>query len=97
MSEQLNVIARIAPHREHYSAARDAICSIVERTRAEPGCIEFRVSEDPAQGTLHLYEEWRDKGALAAHHAQAYTAAVFEAYREWLAEEPQILHLRPVR
>ena len=94
MSEQLNVIARITPHQEHYSAARDAICGIVERTRAEPGCIEFRVSEDPAQGTLHLYEEWRDEGALAA---QAYTAAVFEAYREWLAEEPQILHLRPVR
>lgn len=97
MTDQLNVIARIAPHPAHYDEARDAICEIIEQTLAEPGCIEFRLSENTQDGTLHLYEEWRDEAALASHHDRPYTKAVFEAYREWLAEEPQILHLRPVR
>lgn len=97
MTEQLNVFARIVPQPEHFSAAREAICAIIDQTRAESGCIEFRLSENAEEGTLHLYEEWRDDAALAAHYAQPYTRAVFEAYKDWLAEEPRILHLRPVR
>ncbi len=97
MTDQLNVIAQIRPHAASYDAARSAICEIIDRTRTEPGCIEFRLSENLESGTLHLYEEWRDEAALAAHHDQPYTQAVFEAYEEWLAEEPQILRLRPVR
>ena len=93
---QLNVIAKIVPRSEHFEEARSAICDIVDRTRAEAGCIEFRLSEDPQSGTLHLYEEWRDEAALAKHHAKPYTSSVFKAYESWLAEEPEILHLRPV-
>ncbi len=57
MSEQLNVIARITPHQEHYSAARDAICGIVERTRAEPGCIEYHMLRDAQDPTLFIFYE----------------------------------------
>ncbi len=97
MTAQLNVIARIKPHPEFLDAARRAILEIIEPTRAEAGCITFRLSEDEDSGTLHLYEEWRDAEALATHHEQAYTQGVFEAYKSWLSEEPKILHLRPVR
>ena len=97
MTEQMNVIAQIRPYPAHYYDARNAICEIIERTRAEPGCIEFRLSEHAQDGTLHLYEEWRDEAALTAHHKQPYTKAVFEAYKDWLADEPRILCLRPVR
>lgn len=97
MIRQMNVIAQIRPHPAHYDDARKAICGIIEQTRAEPGCIEFRLSENQESGTLHLYEEWRDEAALSLHHDQPYTKAVFEDYRKWLAEEPHILHLRPVR
>jgi len=96
MTGQLNVIAQIRPHPDFYHAARTAICAIVDATRSEQGCIEFRLSENQENGTLHLYEEWRDEAALALHHDQPYTKAVFEAYRDWLAEEPHILHLSPV-
>ena len=89
MIHQLNIIARIAPHPTHYNKAREAICEIIEQTRAEPGCMEFRLSENAQDGTLYLYEEWRDEAALASHHDQPYTRAVFEAYRDWLAEELQ--------
>lgn len=97
MSHQLNVVAHITPHRQHFKAARDAICGIIDQTRAEPGCLEFRLSEDVEACTLHLYEEWRDEAALTAHHEQPYTKAVFKAYKDWLAEEPRIMRLRPVQ
>ena len=97
MDRQLNVVARIVPKPEHLDAARDAIRDILEQTRAEPGCIEFRLSECASEGSLHLYEEWCDEAALAWHHEQPYTKAVFAAYRDWLAEEPEILQLRPVK
>lgn len=97
MIDQLNIIARISPHPAHYEAARAAICDIIEQTRAEPGCMEFRLSENAQDRTLHLYEEWRDEAALAAHHEQPYTVAVFEAYENWLMQAPEIQHLRPVR
>ncbi len=96
MPSQLNIIAHITPHPEYLDAAKRAILEIIEPTRAEPGCLTFRLSEDAENGTLHLYEEWRDEEALAAHHEQSYTQGVFEAYKSWLAEEPQILHLRPL-
>ena len=52
MIHQLNIIARIAPHPTHYNKAREAICEIIEQTRAEPGCMEFRLSENAQDGTL---------------------------------------------
>lgn len=99
MADEFNIVAHIRPHAVHVDAARDAICEIIRQTRAEPGCVEFRLSEDVEDGTLHLYEEWRDEAALASHHDQPHTKAVFEAHEEedWLAEELQIMHLRPVR
>lgn len=53
MIHQLNIIARIAPHPTHYNKAREAICEIIEQTRAEPGCMEFRLSENAQDGTLY--------------------------------------------
>ena len=77
-------------------STQEKMDAIVDRTRAEPGCITFRLSENAKDGSLHLYEEWRDEAALEAHHQQPYTKAVFEAYKDWLVEEPDIIHLRPV-
>ena len=62
MIHQLNIIARIAPHPTHYNKAREAICEIIEQTRAEPGCMEFRLSENAQDGTLYLYEVARRGG-----------------------------------
>lgn len=93
---RLNVIARIQPRTEDLAAARSAICGIIDRTRAEPGCITFQLSENAQDGSLYLYEEWRDEAALIEHHKQPYTVAVFEAYKDWLAEEPDIVRLQPV-
>jgi quinol monooxygenase YgiN len=87
MTNQLTVFARIAPKPEYFDAARQAILSIVPPTRAEPGCRIFTLHGDGhGGGQLYLYEVWDDEAALASHHAQPYTQAVFASYIEWLAE-----------
>lgn len=92
---QLNIIARIAPKPAFGRVAVAAICGIVEQTRAEPGCIAFKVNTSEADGVIYLYEEWCDEQAFNAHHAQPYTKEVMNAYAQWLAEEPQIVRLQP--
>ena len=96
MTKQINIIAKIVPLVQHRDAARTAILSIVERTRGEEGCIEFRLSETEDGAALYLYEEWADQRALQQHHDQQYTRDIFVAYQDWLAEPPEIAHLRPV-
>ncbi|MFS4437561.1 putative quinol monooxygenase [Paracoccaceae bacterium GXU_MW_L88] len=40
-------------------------------SRAEPGCIAFRVSEDPeTPGLFHLFEEFESQADFEAHQAR---------------------------
>ena len=96
MPYQENILISVSVQNIQESAHALNLNRIIDRTRAEPGCIEFRLSENVETGTLHLYEEWQDEAALKAHHEQPYTVAVFKAYESWLAEEPEIVRLRPV-
>ena len=34
----------------------DILASVVEKVRAEPGCIRYDLHEDPQQGTFLFYE-----------------------------------------
>lgn len=97
MPEPLTLLARITPKPEHLSAARQAVLGILSATRAEPGCRVFTLHDDEnGGGRLYLYEVWDDETALAAHHAQPYTRAVFDSYREWLSEPVDITRLRRI-
>ena len=96
MTNRLIGHARITPRKKHLDDARTAIQDIIEETRAEEGCLTFNLAEQEDAGVLHLYEEWADVSALERHHSQPYTKAVFRAYENWLSEEPEILHLKPV-
>ena len=95
MSNQLVLFARITPKPEHLEVARQAILGILPVTRAVPGCRMFKLHDDLDGGRrLYLYEVWDNDAALAVHHAQPYTQAVFESYREWLSEPVEITMLR---
>lgn len=97
MPDQLTIFARIVPKPEHFDAACQAVLSIMPATRAEPGCRAFTLHDDcDGGGRLYLYEVWDSEAALAAHHDQPYTRAVFDSYREWLAEPVEITALRRI-
>jgi quinol monooxygenase YgiN len=68
----------------------------VERSRAEPGCLEHRVLRDVDEpSTLVFFERWADRDALATHFRVPESVAFVEAVTE-LAVEPPELHIYEV-
>ena len=92
----MRIFATIRPNQEHVDLAKKAVLNILEETRQEAGCLKFELYESADGQTLYLDEEWTDRTALEFHHAQPYTAKVFEAYKGWLRVEPELIELRPV-
>lgn len=95
MLQLLTVFARITPKPQFLEEARQAVLGIIPATRAEPGCHAFMLHDDD-DGRLYLYEIWENEAALAAHHEQPYTQAVFDSYREWLSQPVEITKLRAI-
>jgi quinol monooxygenase YgiN len=50
--------------------ALELIETMIEATRAEPGCLDYRFSFDVSDDHLvHIFELFEDEAALAAHRA----------------------------
>lgn len=53
---------------ENLEAAKPHIQALVDATRQEDGCIDYRFSADMFdKGLIHIAEVWRDAAALTAH------------------------------
>ena len=53
---------------EDLNAVREALPIHTELTRAEPGCLVFRVEEDPKQiGKFEVYEEFDSRESFQKH------------------------------
>ena len=70
---------------------------MVERTRAEPGCERYDLYEErDAGGTLHLFERYRDDGALEAHRATEHYVEYRRQVGEMLRDPIGVLVLDPI-
>lgn len=55
---------------ENLASARQAMKSMVDASRAEPGCLQYDYAEDLFDpGLIHVIERWVDRPALDAHFA----------------------------
>ena len=64
---------KLAPDR--LEAARPAMHTMVEASRAEPGCIAYGYAQDVLDPeTIHVVEKWRDRDALKAHFVTPHMA-----------------------
>lgn len=75
----------------------------VAGSRAEPGCVQFRIGRSPEEerpggpAIFYLWEEFRDPAALEAHFASPH----FQAWKHWLDSLPdgtvtrRALEMRP--
>ena len=54
----------------------DILAGVVEKVRAEPGCIRYDLHEAPEQGTFLFYEIWESAEALEAHAQTPHLAAM---------------------
>ncbi|MGI3903347.1 MAG: putative quinol monooxygenase [Janthinobacterium lividum] len=71
------------------AAARHAMTTMIEKSRAEPGCRGYSYAEDVLEpGLIRVTEMWEDSAALDAHFASSHIA-------EWRAAWPSLgLHGR---
>ncbi|MDE2463118.1 MAG: antibiotic biosynthesis monooxygenase [Alphaproteobacteria bacterium] len=61
---------------ENLSRARPVMQDMVERSRAEKGCLGYAYAEDVLEaGLIHVSEVWADQAALDRHFASAHLAA----------------------
>jgi quinol monooxygenase YgiN len=87
----LRVVARIKAKAETVSEVRELLCSLVEPTRKEFGCITYELlqnTEDPTDFTF--VEEWESDEALASHAASDHLEAIGPRLRPVVAEAPDV-------
>jgi quinol monooxygenase YgiN len=65
---------RVPP--ENVDSFRPRMAAMIAASRAEDGCEAYAYAEDIAEaGLMHVFEVWRDQGALEAHFRTAHMAA----------------------
>lgn len=68
-------------------AARDALVTMMEASRAEDGCLDYTFAQDVGDpNTVILFERWRDQEALSAHGQSAHMAE----FQKTMAENPPL-------
>lgn len=68
MSRQLTVVAHLVARPAKIEETRKFLLSLIEPTRAEPGCIDYDLHQDDDRPTeFTFYENWKDRAAWDAH------------------------------
>jgi quinol monooxygenase YgiN len=80
----LLIIGTIRLPADRLAAARPAMATMIEASRAEPGCLEYSYAEDLLEpGLIHVKERWADRAVLAEHLKSAHLA-------NWRASWPSL-------
>lgn len=78
------------------ATARPAVSAIIDKSRAEVGCVTFSFAQDVAEPDLvRVFEVWRDQAALDKHWATPHFAA-WKAAREAIGMHDRRLKLYEV-
>lgn len=69
----------------------DLVAGLAKSSRAEAGCIEYKVYRDAGDAaTIVFYERWRDQAALEAHGATPAFQEFLRLKDGFLAEDVKI-------
>ncbi|RAI03018.1 antibiotic biosynthesis monooxygenase [Acuticoccus sediminis] len=82
----VKVIAVLTAQEGHEEKLFEALKSVIEPTRAEPGCFHYDLYRDPKTPTRFVFDEaWESAEHLAAHARSAHLTAMREATKDILA------------
>lgn len=83
--KRVTVVARFKAKPGLERQVADALSSLVQPTRKEPGCVNYDLHQSPEDKTLFLfYENWTSKRDLDEHLETPYL-------RDFLSKAPDIL------
>jgi quinol monooxygenase YgiN len=83
----VSVVARLTIREDAIETVKDELLKLIQPTRAEEGCLEYRLHQDNADPRVFIfYENWQDMACLERHintpHYKSYVAAVADAVTE---------------
>ena len=68
MNEQVRITGRLICPPQDLDAVRAGLAEHIRLSRAEEGCLDFEITEDPQEpGVFHVAETFRDAAAFEAH------------------------------
>lgn len=92
------VIANLTVAPNKLEALREAAPSVIEPTRAEPGCISYDLfisSTDPSQ--VKMVEAWKSREALDEHFASPHMAKWRETSADFFTDRKvEVIHPQEV-
>ena len=87
----LRVVAHLRAKPDKIEETREALCSLIDPTRAEDGCIQYELMQNAADPTDFTFvEEWSGDAALDAHLQTEHIQLVVSKADELLAAPPDI-------
>lgn len=77
----ITVVARLVAKKDSIEAVKAELLKLIEPTRKERGCIEYRLHQDNGDPAVFVfYENWESAASLEKHtitdHYKAYVSAV---------------------
>jgi quinol monooxygenase YgiN len=93
----LNVVAVLTAKEGQRERLQKALTSLIEPTRAEPGCVSYHLFESQLDENAFItVEVWRSPDDLAQHMVSPHIKAVLESAGDALDGAPAIHPLTPV-
>lgn len=90
-NEKIVLLARLKVKKETVKDFTKTVLSLVELSRAEPGCLNYDVHQAIDDDAVFIWHEtWKNKAALDEHFAMPYFAEFFARVGEVAEEPPQI-------
>lgn len=87
----LLIVATVKIKPEQREAFIKAATACAEATRKEPGCVSYRLYEDPTEkGSFLYFEEWKDQAAIDEHFKAPHLATFFGTVQSMFASPPTI-------
>ncbi|MFG1604571.1 putative quinol monooxygenase [Actinoplanes sp. NPDC049265] len=97
MSERVRGVVICVAAPGNADAVRQIIVDNAEANRSAPGCLEFGVHVDRADGhRIVLVEEWESQELLDAHLAGEGIAKILAQVGPLLTAEPTVLHMNRI-
>ena len=88
---QKTIIAQIFIKPENVDAFLAATKDLIEKSRAEAGCITYNLYQDPNDKTkLLFFEEWKNQAAIDFHFETEHFKAFGAMLEEFASQDPVI-------
>ena len=84
---KLTIVARFRARASKQDEARELLLSLIKPTRAEAGCVDYYLHENPEDKAQFLfYENWESRQAWDEHMQTPYVKNLLDKAEELFAE-----------